>query len=155
MEGNDIGLTVHRHVACMFEGLLMSKLDISPATKRGFMGRFKKDEAPTETEFIQAETRLWRPNDLPLKSVIHMTKKLGISVEVYTYMDLLFVDAIEEWLRRKGADVQVWCYHDLDDLRNDFKYNRDVHTFFTTSEEDAAVLGPRATCVNPDGSFGF
>lgn len=152
MEKNDIGFTVHRHVACMFEGLLMHKLPVV-APKKGLFRR-REEEELTEEEYIQRETRLWRVNDLPMKSVIHMTKQLNIGVEVYTFMDPIFVDPIERWLSRKGADVTVYAYYDIEDLRQDFRLNRDVHTFFTTSEEDAAVLGIRATVVLPDGTFG-
>lgn len=155
MEGNDIGSTVHRHVACMFEGLLMHRLELQEKSSPLSFLKRKKNEEMTEEEFIRRETRLWRPHDLPLKSIIHLTTILGISVEVYTFMDLMFREPIENWLGRKGADVQVWCYHDLDDLRNDFKYNRDVHTLFTPSQDDAAALGIRATVVKPDGTFGF
>lgn len=153
MQGNDIGVSLHRHVACMFEDLLMRKLEMAPERK-GLFSRFKREEDLTEEEFIKRETRLWRPNDMPIKSVIHMINKLGIGVEVYTYMDPIFVDPIEHWLARKGADVQVYAYYDLEELHADFKLNRDVHTIFTPYERDAQVLGMRATVVLPDGTFG-
>ena len=49
----------------------------------------------------------------------------------------------------------VYAYNDLNDLRDDFKYNRDVHTLFTPYEDDAAMLGFRATVTKPDGTFGI
>lgn len=153
MEKGDIGVSVHKHVACMFEGLLMRRLEVAPE-KRGLLSRFKKEEDLTEEEYIKRETRLWRPNEMPIKSVNHMINKMGIGVEVYTFLDPLYTDAIEHWLARKGADVQVYAYYDLNDLYEDFKLNRDVHTFFTTSEEDAKLLGMRSTVVLPDGTFG-
>lgn len=153
MEKNDIGVSVHKHVACMFEGLLMRKMEVAP-DRKGLFSRFKKEEDLTEEEYIKRETRLWRPNDMPIKSVNHMINKMGIGVEVYTYLDPIFCDAIEHWLARKGADVQVYAYYDLQDLYEDFKLNRDVHTFFTPYEEDAKLLGMRATVVLPDGTFG-
>jgi hypothetical protein len=156
MEGNDIGLTVHRHVACMFEGLVINVLP-APEEKRSF-SLFKRSgavELPSEEEYVKAEMRRWKVNEMPLKSLIHMTTKLGISCEVYSFMDPMFREPIEHWLARKGADCTVWCYEDLSDLREDFKYNRDVHTFFTPNQEVAASLGMRATVVNPDGTFGI
>lgn len=155
MLGNDIGDTVHKHVACMFEHLIMEPLP-EPEAKKGLFGfRRKKDEELTEEEWVKRQMRLWKPNDLPLKSLIHMTTKLGISVEVYTYMDPLYVPYIESWLARKGATCAVWAYYDVNDLYDDFKYNRDVHTMYTTSEEDARVLGMRSTVVLPDRAFGI
>lgn len=153
MEGNDIGFTVHKHVACMFEGLLMNRKEFAPE-KTGFFRRKREDDL-SESEFIDREVRLWRPNEMPVKSVIHMITKMGIGVEVYTYMDPMFIPSIEHWLARKGADVQVYSYYDVKDLYEDFKLNRDVHTLFTPSEEDAKLLGMRSTVVLPDGKFGF
>jgi len=49
----------------------------------------------------------------------------------------------------------VYSYDNLNDLRDDFKYNRDVHTLFTPYEDDAAMLGMRATVTRPDGTFGI
>ena len=49
----------------------------------------------------------------------------------------------------------MYPYEDLEMLRDDFKYNRDVHTLFTPYEDDAAMLGMRATVVLPDGTFGI
>jgi hypothetical protein len=141
----------------MFEDLLMRKnrIPVKEESSRWTLFRRKREEDMTDEEYIQREVRLWRPNELPLKSVIHMINKLGIGVEVYTYMDPMFVPAIEHWLARKGADVQVFAYYDVDELYEDFKYNRDVHTFFTTSEEDAKRLGIRSTVVKSDGTFGI
>lgn len=154
MENNDIGFTVHKHVACMFEDLLMIRKE--DVERKGLLGGLfkRRDEDITEEQYIEREVRRWRANEMPLKSVIHLTQKLGIGVEVYTFMDPLFIPHIEHWLARKGADVQVYAYLDAKDLLEDFKYNRDVHTFFTTSQDDAALLGIRATCVLPDGTFG-
>jgi len=153
VEGNDIGVDVRQHVACMFEGLLMRRLDIAPE-KRGISRFFKKEEDLTEEEYIKREVRLWRPNDLPIKSASHMINKLGLGLEVYTYMDPLFVDAIEHWLSRKGVDVTVYAYYDLNDLHDDFKLNRDVYALFTPFEDDARLLGMRATVAPPDRTFG-
>jgi hypothetical protein len=136
----------------MFEGLLMHRLEVDDKP-RGFFR--KKQEELTEEEYIAREVRLWKANELPLKSVIHMVTKLGIGVEVYTYLDPILVPSVESWLARKGADVQVWSYFDINEMYDDFKYNRDVHTFFTTSEDDARRLGIRATVVLPDGTFGI
>jgi hypothetical protein len=157
VEGNDIGVTVHKHVACMFEGLLMTRREVAetPAKRRWLgVGRSSK-QLLTEEEQNEAEMRLWRPNDLPIKSVIHMTKQLGIGVEVYTFLPSYLQEYVERWLYRKGASVPVYCYFDIEELAEDFKYNRDVHTLFTTDEEQAGRLGIRATVVLPDGTFGF
>lgn len=155
MENNDIGMTVHKHVACMFEDLLMHVQEEPEERKPLFGFLRRKEEELSEDEWVNRQMRRWRVNEMPMKSLIHMTTKLGISVEVYTFLDPIFVPHIEHWLARKGAAVTVWSYVDLNDLWEDFKYNRDVHTFFTTSQDDASRLGMRATVVNPDGTFGI
>ena len=163
MEGNDIGVTVHRHVACWFEGLLMHTIsndDMEDERKRNrlaFWRRKKQVEPITEgDEFIRGMVRRWRPNEMPLKSIIHLTERLGIGVEVYTYYDPAFVPEIEHWLARRGANVQVYSFDSIRDLQDEMKYNRAVHTLFTPYEDDAAAIGwHRATVVNPDGTFGF
>jgi hypothetical protein len=163
MEGNDIGVTVHQHVACWFEGLLMHTAaneemeDERKHNRLAFWRKNKNIEAITEgDEYIKATVRRWRPNEMALKSVIHLVEQLGIGVEVYTYYDPSFVPEITHWLARKGAIVQVYAYDSLRDLSDDLKYNRAVHTLFTPYEDDAATIGwHRATVVNPDGTFGF
>jgi hypothetical protein len=157
MEGNDIGVTLHNHVACMFEGLLM-QADPDPVTEEEtrWWQRRKKEAAPiSEDEYVRHIVRKWRPNEMPLKSVIHMVNQLGIGVEVYTFLDPVFLPEIEHWLARKGVAIRAYAYDGIYDLQQDFKYNRDVHTFFTPNEDDAAILGMRATVVLPDGTFGF
>jgi hypothetical protein len=153
MEKGDIAPTVHKHVACMFEGLLIKDPLPQPVAEKSRWWR--KPETVTDVPEIEQIARLWKPNDMPLKSVIHMINQLGIGVEVYTYLDQEFHEAIEHWLARKGAAVNVYHYLDVNDLQEDFKFNRDVHTLFTPSQNDAFILGLRATVVNPDGTFGF
>lgn len=116
---------------------------------------FRRDKPLSESEWVQAEVRKWVVNDMPLKSVYHMVNQLGLGVEVYTYLEPELADAAEHWLARKGISVTVYPYEDIESLRDDFKYNRDVHTLFTPYEEDAAMLGMRATVVRSDGTFGI
>lgn len=150
MEKGDIAPTTHKHIACWFEDLLITRQE-EPAKRRFF----SRDKPPSEEEWVKREVRLWKINEMPLKSVYHMVNQLNLGVEVYTYFEDELVDAVEHWLARKGISVSVYAYMDFDTLRDDFKYNRDVHTLFTPYEDDAAMLGFRATVVRPDGTFGI
>ena len=150
MEGNDIAPTTHKHIACWFENLLITRTE-QPAKRR----LFSREKPMSEEEWVKQEVRRWKVNEMPLKSVHHMVNQLDLGVEVYTYFEDELVDAVEHWLARKGINVSVYAYPDLDTLRDDFKYNRDVHTLFTPYEEDAAILGFRATVALPDGTFGI
>ncbi len=159
MEKNDIAPFYTNTIACWFEGLLMTPRFEPEKEKKRKLFSFRKEEEDqplTEERYIQAAVRSWQPNELPLKSVIHLTNQLSIGVDVYTYLDPIFHEAIEGWLARKGAHVNVYHYDDVDHLWSDLKYNRDVHTLFTPYEEDARKIGwHRVTVVNPDGTFGF
>lgn len=164
MQGNDIAFTAHQHIACHFEGLLMTpqpepEPEVSEERRRWWQ---RKKEDPKfepileDDNFVRREMRRWKANEMPLKSVIHMTQQLGLGVEVYTYMDVAWNEAIEHWLARKGAVVQVHHYDDVQHLVEELRFNRDIHTYFTPYESDAAIIGwHRATVVNPLGTFGI
>jgi hypothetical protein len=147
MEGNDIAPFITSKIACMFENLLVSIPENDEQR-----GLFKRKRPPLT---IEEEVRRWRANELPLKSLIHITTRLEIGVEVYTYLDYRYHDAIEHWIARKGAIVNVFHYESVLDLAEDFKYNRDVRTLYTPFEKDAMILGLRATVVQSDKTWGF
>lgn len=150
MEGNDIAPYLTSTVAVMFEGLAFTDSPLVIPEKRKLWQR-KKDVDLV----VRSTVRKWKARDLPLKSLLHMIDRLAIKVDVYTYYDVDYVEEIEHWLARKGASVQVFSYEDLEALRDDFKYNRDVRQLFTPFEDDAAVLGPRATVMDLDKTWGF
>jgi hypothetical protein len=155
VEGNDIGVTHHQHVACLFEGLLMTPVVERPE-ERGLLSRIFDRKRPVPVDTKEMMVRTWRPNEKPLKSVIHLNDHLGIGVDVYTYLPSGFKEDIEHWLARKGASLPVYCYDDWAHLAEDLKFNRDVHTYFTPYEEEAKIIGwHRATVVSPDNTFGF
>lgn len=158
MEKGDIGVTVHSHVACWFEDLIVTVHGTPQEEKKNIWQRFlRKEEEPLSgEEWKNHMVSRWTVNEMPLRSIIHLQNQLGIKVEVYTYFEDALREVIEAYLARKGAHVQVYCYGNLDNLKEDMKYNRDVHTLFTPYENDAAAIGwHRATVVRPDGTFGF
>ena len=150
MERGDIGPTIHKHIACWFEDLIIVRVE--EPEKRRF---FRREKELSEDEWVKAEVRKWRANEMPIKSLYHMVNQLDLGVEVYTYFEDDLVPAIEHYLARKGIAVSVYSYDNLEDLRDDFRLNRDVHTLFTPYEDDAAILGMRATVTLPDGTFGI
>lgn len=147
MEGNDIAPFLTRKVACMFEGLIATIPD--QEEDRSLFRRKRR------VLTIDDEVRRWRVNELPLKSLIHLTTKLEVGVEVYSYLSSDYTDAIEHWLSRKGAVANVYHYENLAILAEDFKYNRDVRTLYTPHEQDAFVLGLRATVAHADKTWGI
>lgn len=150
MERGDIAPTTHKHIACWFEDLIITRME--EPQKRRF---FRREKELTDDEWVKQEVRRWKTNEMPLKSLHHMVNKLDLGVEVYTYYEPELAEAAEHWLARKGVSVTVYPYDNLEMLVDDFKYNRDVHTLFTPYEEDAFVLGFRATVTNSDGTFGI
>ncbi len=153
MEKGDIGITIQKHVACMFEGLLCTVAEDAEIPKRRKF--WNRDEVIVKDKDMDKIIRSWSPNEFPIKSVIHLSKQLGIGVEVYTYYPEDFVDPIERWLGRKGISVTVNPYDDVMHLAEDFKYNRDVQVLFTPNEMDAQMLGLRCTVALPDRTFGI
>lgn len=149
MEDNDISPYITSTVAVMFEGIITLPSDASHGKKKFWQRPVEVDRT------VDSVVRSWRVNELPLKSLIHMVNQLQMRVDVYTYYDSDYTEAIEHWLARKGVSVSVYSYEDLDGLRDDFKYNRDVHTLYTPFEEDAALLGPRATVMSSLGTWGL
>lgn len=149
----EIGDEFRQHVAVMFEGLLANVSDeIITEQKKHWWSR-TATVPQTEDEWVAAEVRRWRPNELPIKNVIDLTQRQGIGVDVYSYYDPVFKDHIEHWLARKGAHCNVYCYENLEHLASDFRYDRGIHTLFTPSEEDAGYLGLRACVVGPNWKF--
>jgi len=151
VEKGDIAPTVQKHIACWFEDLIINRQE-RKESRRSFFRRGKEHE---EDDWVRSEVRRWRTNEMPLKSLYHMVNQLELGVEVYTYMEPELAEAAEHWLARKGISVSVFPFEDLEMLRDEFKYNRDVHTLFTPYEDDAAFLGFRATVVRTDGTFGI
>lgn len=156
MEKGDIGVSIHSRIACWFEGLVVT-VEQEPVKQQGLLSRiFKKDDDVEADDWVKRTMSLWRINEMPLRSLIHLRNQLGIAVDVYTYYDDFMVEHIESYLARKGADCQVYSYNRLEDLVDDMRYNREVHTLFTPYEEDAKAVGwHRATVVNPEGRFGY
>jgi hypothetical protein len=158
VEGNDIGVTVFAHRACMFEGLIMTPQEEEMQQTKGKWWKrlaSDKEEYGSDDRHITSVVKRWRPNEMPLKSLYHLVNHYNIGVEVYTYLPEEFVPAIEHWLARKGISVTVYPYDDVFDLIEDFKYNRDVQVLYTPSETDAQAIGIRATVALPDRTFGI
>lgn len=153
MEGNDIGVTLINRVAVMFEGLIyIDTVEPAIQVKRGILRRKTVDVADLT---LEQQVRRWRPRELPLKSLLHMVNQLHQRVEVYTYFNVEFVPHIETWLQRKGVSVPVYSYVDLEALRDDFRFNREVTTLYTPYEDDVPWLGYRCNVMSLDGTWGF
>jgi hypothetical protein len=150
VQGNDIATYTVGSIAVMFEGLVVP---VDPEEVQDGRRLWHRKKAPNE--LVEAVVRRWKPQELPLKSLLHLVNQLGQRVEVYTYYDVDYLPHIEHWLARKGASVIAYSYENLDALREDFKFNRDVQTLYTPFAEDASWLGPRATVMSPGATWGF
>jgi len=96
---------------------------------------------------------LWKPNDLPLKSLYDTTNRLGIGAEVYTFLSMDAIDAIDNWLQRKGMSLPVLYYKNVEELEYDLRFKRSVRTIFVPHKEQASVLGIRATVSSPTSAW--
>lgn len=139
MEGNDLMNYDTRGYGIMFEGVLAS-----PPEKNLF-NVFRNEYKDWDKHISR-----WRPNELPLKSMIDTTNRLGIGCEVYTFISEDAVDPIERWLIRKGVSVPVFYYEDAKFLEYDLRFNRSIRTVLVADEEDAKIIGIRARVVPSD-----
>lgn len=136
MERGDIATYDRPERACIFEGLLAEP----PSRLKSF---FKKEE--------NAETSLkkWKANELPLKSLIDSTNRLGIHTQVFTLLGLEMEEPVYQWLLRKGVSCSVHAYDSLEEAIQDFKYNRSLNIIFVQDQEMALDIGLRAKVVSP------
>jgi hypothetical protein len=154
MEGNDLAPHVVDRWGVMFEGVLMREEYEEPSMTKRWWRRTVKKESDADMA-IDTLVHGWKPNDLPVKSLSHLVNKLGVRVDVYTFMPETMVEYVEKWLQRKGILVTVYSYYDLEELAEDFKYSRDISRFYTADRRIADRLGIRATLILPEQQFGF
>lgn len=138
MEGNDIFPVSTLSQATIFEGVIASP-------------------PPTSAKYLLAKTRgdwesmipMWRPNDLPLRSLSDCVNRLEIGTDVITFLSPESVEPIYNWLVRKGISTPVIWYPSATDYYNDVRYNMGLKVVYVANDEDAAILGMRARVVSP------
>ena len=140
MQGNDISTYDRIGQASMFEGVLASP----PSGTGKLKSKFYESRNDWESAI-----KLWTPNDLPIKSLIDCVNRLCLGTEVITFIHPDAVEPIYAWLSRKGVSTSVLYYENIEAYNDDFKYNRSVRVFYTSSMDDAHVIGMRATVVAP------
>lgn len=134
MEGNDISSFNTIGQGVIFEGLLAS-----PPERRFFQ---------RQDNNWNKELRKWKAHDLPLKALVDTSNRLGIDTEVYTFLGDEVVDAIENWLVRKDVSLPVYAYTNVEELAYDLRFKRSVRTIYVPEQEQAAIIGIRATVVD-------
>ena len=138
MEGNDIAPVATLSQATIFEGVIASP----PSTSaRYLLAKAKSDWS----EMIP----MWKPHDLPLKSLSDCVNRLQIGTDVITFLSPDAVEPIYSWLVRKGISTPVVWYPSVTDYYNDVRYNMGLKVVYVAKEEDAAILGMRARVVSP------
>jgi hypothetical protein len=140
MERGEITDFVRVGQACVFEGLIASPPAGTSLIKEKFYER--------NNNWTSA-LKLWRPNDLPLKSLIDSTVRLGIATDVITFLSEEAVEPIYQWLLRKGVTCPVTYYEDVESYEVDLRYNRAIRVVYVSNQEHARTLGMRATVVPP------
>lgn len=134
MLGNDIVEFADVGQGVIFEGLLAS-----PPPKRFFQ--------PTSSDWSKEIPR-WKPHDLPLKALVDTSDRLGIGTEVYTLLGADAVEPIETWLLRKGISLPVYYYPTVEELAYDLRFKRSMRTIYVPDQEQAFIIGMRATVVD-------
>lgn len=144
MLGNDISEYASTGQGIVFDGLLASP----PEGRRAVLENIQRRRNNWD-----AVLRMWTPNDLPLKSLSDSVNRLGIGTDVYTFIHPEAVDAIDQWLVRKGISTPVYYYETPELLEYDLRFQRAVRIIYTSNEEVGKVLGIRSTVSPPDRAW--
>lgn len=147
MQGNDIFPFTSARQGTMFEGVLATP----PATVKSRV----KDALATRNGDWEKRLAQWTPGVMALKSLSDCVNRRGIATTVYTFLSPDAVDPIEKWLIRKGISVPVYYYTDVAELAFDLTFDRSIHVLYTSSVDDAQVLGIRSTVISPDTAWGL
>lgn len=134
MQGNDIGDFHDIGQGVLFEGLLAS-----PPERKFFQ---------TRSDDWNKELKKWIPHELPLKALIDSSDRLGINTEVYTLLGHDAAEAIETWLARKGVSLPVFSYDTMEELAYDLRFKRSLRNIYVPEQEQASIIGIRATVVD-------
>lgn len=134
MLGNNIAEFSDVGQGVIFEGLLAS-----PPPKRLF--QFNNND-------WHKEIPKWKAHELPLKALIDTSDRLGIGTEIYTLLDADAVEPIETWLLRKGVSLPVYYYPSIEELAYDLRFKRSMRTIYVPDQEQAFIIGMRATVVD-------
>jgi len=139
MQGNDLMSYDTRGYGIVFEGVLATPPD-----------RSLRQIFTTSSPKWEKDLPRWKANELPLKSMIDTTSRLGIGCDVYTFLGEDAVAPIERWLSRKGISVPVSYYEDATFLEYDLRFNRSIRTILVPTDELAQIIGLRARVVPSD-----
>lgn len=136
MQGNDIGEYWQKGQGVVFEGVLTNLSDSIKAQFYKQRGNWQKYLA------------LSKPNEIPLKAMIDSSSRLGIATDVYTFIDSDAVDAVNDWLLRKGISVAVMYYPSVEELAYDLKFQRSIRTIYVETQDQASIIGLRSHVVD-------
>lgn len=136
MQGNDIADYTTKGQGVIFEGVLAKE-------SNSLIAKFYKQRNNWE-RYIQS----YIPNDLPLKAMIDSAIRLGVSTDVYTFIDNEAVSSITNWLSRKGISVGVMYYPSVEELAYDLRFQRSIKTIYVENQEQASIIGLRSHVVD-------
>lgn len=144
MEAGDIGVSSRIGQACVFEGVLASPpIGVALIKEKYHIRRGSWDDA----------LKLWTPNELPLKSLIDSSERMGIATDIITFLDADATEPMYRWLVRKGIHLAVVHYDTPELYAEDLKFNRGIKVVYTPNKEIAYTLGMRATVVSPKSAW--
>jgi hypothetical protein len=136
MQGNDIAEYSVKGQGVIFEGVLATIPD-------KLASKFYKQRNNWE-KYIQLSV----PHELPLKAMIDSCVRLGISTDVYTFIDVGATDPIERWLSKKGISVAVHYYENVEELAYDLKFQRSLKTIYVENQQQSSIIGLRSHVVD-------
>ena len=145
MQGNDIIGWEYARIGIIFEGLLGTK----PSPAKGLLSKLRRDE--------DAEADAWEFNDIVYRSLRALyTKQYQVALEVYTFQGDAFAEQLDRKLNRLHISAnRVLAFKDPFALAAYLRGNLDVTSVYTSNQDWAAMIGPRAEVRMLNTTLGF
>ena len=100
-----------------------------------------------------AYLKMWQTNVLPVKHLSDSIHRLGVGTEVYTLLPPGFAEAVDRWLLKKGISTNVVSFENIGDLAFELQFKRGIAKIYTADQEQAKVIGMRATVVSTNTAW--
>jgi hypothetical protein len=66
---------------------------------------------------------------------------------------LPYPEEIESWFFRKGVSLPVLSYSNIEELAYDLRFKHSIRRILVPTQEQAAIIGIRATVVDPQKAW--
>lgn len=144
MERGDIGPYAPLQLAVVFDGLLAKKPEGT---------RYLAAAAAYRLNNYDKYMSHWKPNELPIKFIVDAVNRRNIGVSIYTFLNPILHDALDRWLVRRNITIPPIHVEDAKEIAETVKYFPGIRQVFVPDQEQAAIIGIKATVVSADKAW--